>query len=81
MAIDVRDPRVQKIALTAIGLGALLYVYFFTTWAPFTCQANAAELQSLEDRYRDLSNDLNKARQASITKEILEVVSGAEAIQ
>jgi type IV pilus assembly protein PilO len=64
MAIDVRDPRVQKIALTAIGLGALLYVYFFTTWAPFTYQANAAELKSLEDRYRDLSNDLNKARQA-----------------
>jgi len=64
MAIDVRDPRVQKIAITAIGLGAVLYVYFFTTWAPFTYQANAAELQTLEERYRGLSNDLNKARQA-----------------
>ena len=64
MAIDVRDPRVQKIAITAIGLGAVLYVYFFTTWAPFSYQANAAELQTLEERYRDLSNDLNQARQA-----------------
>ncbi|MCA9726697.1 MAG: type 4a pilus biogenesis protein PilO [Candidatus Eisenbacteria bacterium] len=64
MAIDVRDPRVQKIVLGAIGLGAVLYVYFFTTWAPFTYQANAAELRTLEERYRDLSKDLNKARQA-----------------
>jgi type IV pilus assembly protein PilO len=42
----------------------VLYVYFFTTWAPFTYQANAAELRTLEDRYRDLSKDLNKARQS-----------------
>ncbi len=65
MAVDIRDPKYQKILLASIGGIALLYGYFFTDLAPFTYKANATELSTLEDRYRDLSKDLTKARQAA----------------
>ena len=40
---------------------------------------NATE--NAEDMIKDLSLEFNKARQASITKEMLEIVSGAEALK
>lgn len=64
MAIDIRNPRVQRLALIGILLSCVLYVYVFTDWMPFTYKANASELAGLEDQYRELSKDLNKARQA-----------------
>ena len=60
MAIDIRNPRVQKLALIGVLLGCVMYVYFFTDWMPFTYKANATELAGLEDQYRELSKDLNK---------------------
>jgi type IV pilus assembly protein PilO len=65
MPLNPKDPRVQKVFLGGIALAALLYSYFFTTWVPFTYQANASQVGSLEERYRGLSKDLNKARQAT----------------
>ncbi|MEZ4651151.1 MAG: type 4a pilus biogenesis protein PilO [Candidatus Eisenbacteria bacterium] len=64
MAINARDPRVQKSILGAMLVGAVVYVYFFTDWFAFTYKANASELSELEEEYRELSKDLNKARQA-----------------
>lgn len=64
MAINARDPRVQKTILGSMLVGAVVYVYFFTDWFAFTYRANASELAQLEEEYRDLSKDLNKARQA-----------------
>lgn len=64
MALDPRDPRFQRGILGALIVGSIVYVYFFTSWLPFTYQANAAELATLEEKYRELSKDLNKARQA-----------------
>ncbi len=64
MAINLRDPRVQKGILGGVGLVAILYVYFMTDWFSFTYKANASELDELEEEYRELSKDLNKARQA-----------------
>ena len=34
-----------------------------------------------EDMIKELTLEFNKARQAAITKEMLEIVSGAEALQ
>ena len=64
MAINAKDPRVQKSILGAMLMGAVVYVYFFSDWFSFTYKANASELTVLEEDYRELSKDLNKARQA-----------------
>ncbi|MCC7141709.1 MAG: type 4a pilus biogenesis protein PilO [Candidatus Eisenbacteria bacterium] len=65
MAIDFREPKIQKIFLGAVAGAAVLYAYFFTEFVPFTYKANATELKTLEEKYRDLSKDLTKARQAA----------------
>ena len=44
-----------------------------------TAMNNATE--NATDLIRDLTLSYNKARQASITKELLEIVSGAEALK
>jgi type IV pilus assembly protein PilO len=65
MALNPRDPGFQKAALAGLFLAALIYTFFFTDWLPVTFKANAAELGNLEGKYRDISKDLNKARQAT----------------
>jgi F-type H+-transporting ATPase subunit gamma len=44
-----------------------------------TAMNNATE--NAKELIRDLTLSYNKARQASITKELLEIVSGAEALK
>ena len=65
MALNPKDPAFQKAVLGGILLAGLLYLFFFTTVAPFTYKACASEAGDLEVKYRDLSKDLNKARQAT----------------
>ncbi len=64
MALNARDPRFQKAVMGFLLVGGVLYTYFFTDWFSFTYKANASELTELEGEYRELSKDLNKARQA-----------------
>ncbi len=72
MALNPKDPRTQKGILMAVGVGALLYVHFFTTVLPFTWKAGAAQASALELEYRDASKELNKARQAAHSLPYLE---------
>lgn len=72
MPLDAKDPRIQKGLLTALALGAVFYSYFFTDWVPFTYKANASQISVLEDQYRGMSKDLNKARQATHSLPFLE---------
>jgi type IV pilus assembly protein PilO len=72
MPMDMKDPRLQKAILVAIALAGVLYCYFFTTWVPFTYRANASQVGLLEDHYREMSKDLNKARQAAHSLPYLE---------
>lgn len=65
MPINPKSPAVQKAILGGMLLVALLYVNFFTQLLPFTYKANAAEVTTLETNYKELSKDLNKARQAT----------------
>jgi type IV pilus assembly protein PilO len=65
MPINPRNPVVQKAILGGLLLSAILYLNFFTRALPFTYKANAAEVSELESTYRELSKDLNKARQAT----------------
>jgi type IV pilus assembly protein PilO len=72
MALDTRDPRVQKSILAGLLVGGILYAFFFTTWLPFTYRAGAARIQALEQEYLRMSMDLNKARQAAENLPFLE---------
>ena len=57
----------------------LLESYASEQAARMVAMENATE--NAEDMIKDLSLEFNKARQASITKEMLEIVSGAEAVK
>ena len=57
----------------------LLESYASEQAARMVAMENATE--NAEDMIKDLSLEFNKARQASITKEMLEIVGGAEALK
>jgi F-type H+-transporting ATPase subunit gamma len=57
----------------------LLESYASEQAARMVAMENATD--NAEDMIKDLSLEFNKARQASITKEMLEIVSGAEALK
>jgi F-type H+-transporting ATPase subunit gamma len=57
----------------------LLESYASEQAARMVAMENATD--NAEDMIKDLSLEFNKARQASITKEMLEIVGGAEALK
>jgi type IV pilus assembly protein PilO len=63
VAVQLRDPKTQKLILAGIFGVAILYVYFMTTLVPFTYKATAAELKDLTGQYQQLNHDLTAARQ------------------
>ena len=65
MAINSKDPRFQRAFLILLGVGGVLYCFFFTTWLPFTYKASAGQLNTLGAQYVSMTKDLNKARQAA----------------
>ncbi len=72
MAMNSKDPRAQKGILIALGVGAIVYVDFFTTWLPFTYKAGSAQAAALEAQYLEASKNLNKARSAAHSLPYLE---------
>ena len=62
--MNIREPRNQKLILAGIGVAALGYLYFFSTFVPFGHRPLAAEHSQLEEQYKQLSSDLSKARQS-----------------
>jgi type IV pilus assembly protein PilO len=62
--MNIREPRNQKLIMAGIGVAALGYLYFFSTFVPFGHHKLAAERTQLEEEYKQLSADLSKARQS-----------------
>ena len=63
-SLNLRDPRVQGSLVTGLlGAGAL-YVFFATTYVPFTYPVNAAKMSELKADFEKKSNDLARARQS-----------------
>jgi len=62
--MNIREPRNQKLILAGIGVAAIGYLYFFSTFVPFGHRKVAAEKNQLEEQYKQLSADLSKARQS-----------------
>jgi type IV pilus assembly protein PilO len=63
--MDLSDPRVPKYFMIGICVAGLLYVYFGTSFLPFTYKVQAKELAELKDRYEKLSLEVNRARQSA----------------
>ena len=63
-SLNLRDPRVQGSLITGLlGAGAL-YVFFATTYVPFTYPVNATKIGELKANFEKKANDLARARQS-----------------
>lgn len=60
--MNLKDPKVQKIALGTIAVAIFSYVYFGTSFLPFTYPVRHAQIKTLEEEYSNLSAELDKAR-------------------
>ena len=63
MAIDLKDPKTQKMVLVGAGIVALVYFFVFATYIPFNYRARAAEISRLKAEYTHKMNELTKAQQ------------------
>jgi type IV pilus assembly protein PilO len=60
--MNLKDPKVQKILIGVLAILVVSYVYFGTTFLPFTYPVRKAKIQSMEQEYNKLSTELEKAR-------------------
>jgi len=65
--MELQGTRTIKLVLLGIVAAALLYVYYGTALLPVTHRARAAEIRGLEQRYQQLAQDLEQARQMAST--------------
>jgi type IV pilus assembly protein PilO len=63
MAIDLKDPKNQKLVLVGAGIVALVYFFVFASYIPFNYRARASEIAQLKDEYTQKMNELTKAQQ------------------
>jgi type IV pilus assembly protein PilO len=63
MAIDLKDPKTQKLVLAGAGIVAMVYFYVFATFVPFNYRARATEIGRLKTDYTQKMNELTKAQQ------------------
>ncbi len=63
-SLNLRDPGTQGSIITGLlGVGAL-YVFFATTYVPFTYPVNATKIGELKATFDKKSNDLDRARRS-----------------
>jgi type IV pilus assembly protein PilO len=62
VAIDFKDPFIQKSLLGGLGLAALLYLYFGTAVLPVCFQPQAAKAKELREEVDRMATDLARAK-------------------
>jgi len=63
MALDLKDPKTQKLVLIGIGTAALVYLYVFADFVPFNYKARSKQIGTLQAEYTQKANELSKAQQ------------------
>jgi type IV pilus assembly protein PilO len=63
MALDLKDPKTQKMLLVGLGILALVYLYIFADFIPFNFKARSKEIGTLKATYVQKANELSKAQQ------------------
>jgi type IV pilus assembly protein PilO len=60
--VDLKNPTIQKIVLSALLAGGLLSIFFFTHFVPFGYPNQQDRLNSLKSEYERKSTELARAR-------------------
>lgn len=63
MALDLKDPKTQRMVLVGLGTAALVYLYVFADFVPFNYRARSKEIGTLRAEYTQKANELSKAQQ------------------
>jgi type IV pilus assembly protein PilO len=70
--MNLRDPKIQRLMIVLLLIGALSYVYFGSSFFSVCYQVRKAKIQSMEDEYSRLSTELEKARKTVSNLAMLE---------
>ncbi|HTM57482.1 MAG TPA: type 4a pilus biogenesis protein PilO [Candidatus Udaeobacter sp.] len=62
MNLDLKNPSVQKLALSILLSGGLLAVFFFTHFVPFAFPNQSEKISGLKSQYEQKSTELARAR-------------------
>ncbi len=62
--MDIRSPEVQKVTLVSTFLVGVLYLFFFTTYVPFTFKGRSLELREQRGRCERLQAEIAQAQAA-----------------
>jgi type IV pilus assembly protein PilO len=60
--MNLREPKTQRIVFGVLALAALGYVYFGTSFLPFSYPVRKAKIESLEKEHEKLAAEVEKAR-------------------
>ncbi len=60
--MNLKEPKTQRIILGVIGLAAAGYVYFGTSFLPFSYPVRKAKIEALEKEHEKLAAEVEKAR-------------------
>src|SRR6266516_431325 len=61
-SVDLKNPAFQKLVLSAVAAGALLYVFFFTHVLPFGFPNQQERVHELKTTYEKKATDLARAK-------------------
>ncbi len=60
--MNLKEPKTQRIVIGAIALAAAGYVYFGTSFLPFSYPVRKAKIEALEKEHEKLAAEVEKAR-------------------
>lgn len=63
--MDLNDPKVQKSAVIVVLVAVLLYVFFATTWLPFTYKNYSSKIAKVQKEVDELTDKITAAKKVA----------------
>jgi len=60
--MDLQDPKVQRLLISVLLSGLVLFGFFGTSYLPFSYPARAGKITAMQQDYEKVSRDLERAR-------------------
>jgi len=60
--MDLQDPKVQRLLVSVLLSGVVLFGFFGTSYLPFSYPARSGEIETMQNEYETVSRDLERAR-------------------
>jgi len=70
--VELRDPKVQKVIMLYLGVGAVAYMVFLNSLLPFSYKSRAREIAALKSEIEQLDSQVRIARESLKQKGRLE---------